>query len=216
MTKSFDPLIDLKNKTAMGSKAVEIIAREHCFQGFYRLDRLKLRHKLFSGEESAVITRELFVRPDAVCMLPYDPIQDKVIFVEQVRVGAIEKSANPWMLELVAGLIDKKDEDPQDVAYREALEEANLEITDLLPISQYYPSVGGSDEYIYLYLGRCDSNKAGGVHGLASEGEDIRTHVWTYEQAVTNLQQGLIQNAASIIALQWLMLNRDRVRQQWG
>ncbi|AZS52263.1 NUDIX domain-containing protein [Entomomonas moraniae] len=200
----------------MSSKAVEIIAREHCFQGFYRLDRLKLRHKLFSGEQSAVITRELFVRPDAVCMLPYDPIQDKVVFVEQVRVGAIEKSANPWMLELVAGLIDKKDEDPQDVAYREALEEANLEITDLLPISQYYPSVGGSDEYIYLYLGRCDSSEAGGVHGLESEGEDIRTHVWTYEQAVTNLQQGLIQNAASIIALQWLMLNRDRVRQQWG
>lgn len=215
MTKPFDPIIDLKNKTAMGSKAVEILAREHCFQGFYRLDRLKLRHKLFSGEESTVITRELFVRPDAVCMLPYDPIQDKVVFVEQVRVGAIEKSANPWMLELVAGLIDKKDEDPQDVAYREALEEANLEITDLLPISQYYPSVGGSDEYIYLYLGRCDSSKAGGVHGLESEGEDIRTHVWTYEQAVTNLQQGLFQNAASIIALQWLMLNRDRVRQQW-
>lgn len=215
MTKPFDPIIDLKNKTAMGSKAVEIVAREHCFQGFYRLDRLKLRHKLFSGEESAVITRELFVRPDAVCMLPYDPIQDKVVFVEQIRVGAIEKSANPWMLELVAGLIDKKDEDPQGVAHREALEEANLEITDLLPISQYYPSVGGSDEYIYLYLGRCDSSKAGGVHGLESEGEDIRTHVWTYEQAVTNLQEGLIQNAASIIALQWLMLNRDRVRQQW-
>lgn len=215
MTKPFDPIIQLKNSTAIDTKAVEIVDREICFQGFYRLDRLKLRHKLFSGAESEVITRELFVRPDAVCMLPYDPIQDKVVFVEQVRVGAIEKSANPWMLELVAGLIDKKGENPEDVAYREAQEEANLQITDLLPISKYYPSVGGSDEYIYLYLGRCDSSNAGGVHGLESEGEDIRTHVWTYEQAVTNLQQGLIQNAASIIALQWLMLNKDRVRQQW-
>lgn len=215
MTKPFDPIIELKTHSAIETKAVEIVEREHCFQGFYRLDRLKIRHKLFSGQNSAIITRELFVRPDAVCMLPYDPINDNVIFIEQVRVGAIEKSTNPWMLELVAGLIDKKGEAPADVACREAQEEANLDITEILPISQYYPSVGGSDEYIYLYLGRCDSTKAGGVHGLASEGEDIRTHVWTFEQAIHNLKQGLIQNAASIIALQWLMLNREWVREQW-
>lgn len=215
MTKPFDPLVDLKNIAASECKAVEILARENCFHGFYRLDRLKIQHKLFSGEKSPIITRELFMRPDAVCLLPYDPVEDKVIFVEQIRVGAIEKSTNPWMLELVAGLIDKKDEAPEQVACREALEEANLEIIDLLPISQYYPSVGGSDEYIYLYLGRCDSTKAGGVHGLKSEGEDIRTHIWAYEEAITHLQQGNIQNAASIIALQWLILNRDQIRQKW-
>lgn len=215
MTKPFDPIIELKNTTALKSGAVEIIDREHCFKGFYRLDRLKIRHKLFSGDTGSVITRELFVRPDAVCMLPYDPIADKVIFVEQVRVGAMEKSANPWMLELVAGLIDKQGEDPEQVACREALEEANLEISELWPIAQYYPSVGGSDEYIYLYLGRCDSSKAGGVHGLKEESEDIRTHIWTYEEAVKHLENGLITNAAGILALQWLMLNREKVRKQW-
>lgn len=214
MTK-FNPVVDLKGKNALKTGAVKVLSREHCFQGFYRLDRLQIKHKLFSGEEGSIITRELFVRPDAVCMLPYDPVTDKVIFVEQVRIGAIDKSDNPWMLELVAGLIDKQGEDPEEVARREAGEEANLAITALLPIAQYYPSVGGSDEYIYLYLGRCDSTKAGGIHGLKEEGEDIRTHVWDYEEAVANLQQGKIQNAASIIALQWLMLNREQVRQQW-
>lgn len=214
MTK-FDPIVDLKEKNALKTGAVKVVSREHCFQGFYRLDRLKIQHKLFSGEEGPILTRELFVRPDAVCLLPYDPIADKVIFIEQMRVGAIDKSDNPWMLELVAGLIDKKGEAPDEVACREAEEEANLDITALLPIAQYYPSVGGSDEYIYLYIGRCDSTKAGGVHGLKEEGEDIRTHVWSYEEAVANLQQGKIQNAASIIALQWLMLNREQVRKQW-
>ncbi len=215
MTKPFDPIIDLKKTTALKSGAVEILERKNCFSGFYKLDRLKIRHKLFSGEEGPILSRELFVRPDAVCMLPYDPVLDKVIFVEQMRVGAVEKSANPWMLELVAGLIDKEGEDPENVAYREAIEEANLEITELLPITRYYPSVGGSNEYIYLYLGICDSSKAGGVHGLKEEGEDIRTHVWTYKEAVKNLNKGLIQNAAGIIALQWLIINRSKVRKQW-
>lgn len=214
MPRSFDPLLDLKNTTALESGAAEIVKRDNCFKGFYRLDRLKLRHKLFSGEISPEITRELFVRPDAVCVLPYDPVLDKVIFVEQFRVGAVEKSANPWQLELVAGLIDKE-EAPEQVAYREAIEEANLEILELLPIATYYPSVGGSNEYIYLFIGRCDSSKAGGIHGLEEEGEDIRTHIWSYQQAVKNLKQGLIQNAAGIMAMQWLMLNRNKVRKQW-
>lgn len=215
MSKPFDPIIDLENKVALETGAVKILERENCFNGFYRLDRLKIKHKLFSGKMGKTLTRELFVRPDAVCMLPYDPVLDKVIFVEQMRIGAIEKSANPWMLELVAGLIDKEDEDPENVAYRESLEEANLEISALLPITRYYPSVGGSNEYIYLYLGRCDSSKAGGVHGLQEEGEDIRTHVWDFAEAVENLQKGLIQNAAGIIALQWLIINREQVRKEW-
>lgn len=214
MIKPFDPTTDLQDTTALTSGAVQVVARETAFKGFYRLDKLSLQHRLFSGETSPIINRELFVRPDAVCVLPYDPLLDKVVFVEQFRVGAVEKSANPWMLELVAGLIDKSEE-PQEVAYREAIEEANLTITDLLPIAQYYPSVGGSNEYIYLYIGRCDSSKAGGVHGLQEEGEDIRSHVWTFEQAVDHLNAGHIQNAASIMALQWLIINKERVRKEW-
>lgn len=214
MNKPFDPLKDLQNDTAQTAGAVEIIERTTAFKGFYELDKLKLRHKLFSGEISPIISRELFVRPDAVCILPYDPVLDKVIFVEQFRVGALEKSANPWMLELVAGLIDRN-ETPEEVARREAIEEANLVITDLISIANYYPSVGGSNEFIYLFIGRCDSTKAGGIHGLKEEGEDIRSHIWYFEEAVNYLEQGRIQNAASILALQWLMINKERVRKAW-
>ena len=199
----------------MDKNGINIISRETCFSGFYRLDRLRLRHRQFAGGMGPALSRELFVRHDAVCVLPYDPQRDCVVLIEQFRIGALDKSANPWLLELGAGLIDK-DEQPEEVARREALEEANLALTSLWPITQYYPSPGGSDERVHLYIGRCDSDGAGGVYGLAEEGEDIRVHVWPLEDALAAISDGRIDNAASIIALQWLALNRIEVRGLWS
>ena len=118
-------MTDFANSTP---SAVEIIRRENCFQGFYRLDRLQLRHELFAGGMGREINREVFVRHDAVCVLPYDPQRDEVVLIEQFRVGAMGKTASPWLVELVAGLIDK-DEQPEQVARREAQEEAGLDIS---------------------------------------------------------------------------------------
>jgi ADP-ribose pyrophosphatase len=205
MTDTFKP----------GPDAVQILEREACFRGFYSLDRLRLRHLQFSGEMGPVLSRELFIRHDAVCVLPYDPQRDEVVLIEQFRVGAMGKSASPWLLELVAGLIDT-DEQPEEVALREAVEEANLALTSLWPITEYFPSPGGSDERVYLYLGRCSSQGAGGVHGLAEEGEDIRVHVLALEDALDAVKDGRINNAASIIALQWLALNRAEIRGLWS
>ena len=194
---------------------VEVVEREACFRGFYQLDRLHLRHRLFAGGMGKLINRELFVRHDAVCVLPYDPQRDCVVLIEQFRVGALDKSLNPWLIELVAGLIDK-DEQPEQVARREAVEEAGLELAELWPLTQYYPSPGGSDERVHLYVGRCDSRGAGGVHGLEDEGEDIRVLVWSLDEALAAVADGRIDNAASIIALQWLALNRAKVRERWA
>ncbi len=194
---------------------VEVVEREACFRGFYQLDRLHLRHRLFAGGMGKLISRELFVRHDAVCVLPYDPQRDCVVLIEQFRVGALDKSLNPWLIELVAGLIDK-DEQPEQVARREAVEEAGLGLAELWPLTQYYPSPGGSDERVHLYVGRCDSRGAGGVHGLEDEGEDIRVLVWSLDEALAAVEDGRIDNAASIIALQWLALNRAKVRERWA
>jgi len=193
---------------------VEIIERETCFQGFYRLDRLRLRHQQFAGGMGPVLTRELFVRPDAVCVLPYDPQADSVVLVEQFRIGALEKSEHPWLLELVAGIIDT-DETPEAVARREAIEEAGLVLSELWPLHCYYPSPGGSDERVYLFVGRCDSQHAGGLHGLAEEGEDIRVQVLSLNEALQACSDGRINNAASLLALSWLALNREQVRAKW-
>ncbi|MBF8778931.1 NUDIX domain-containing protein [Pseudomonas fulva] len=196
-------------------RAVEIVERANCFQGFYKLDKLRLRHELFAGGMGREISRELFVRHDAVCVLPYDPLRDEVVLIEQFRVGALGKTDNPWLIELVAGLIDK-DEQPEEVAHREAEEEAGLAFSALWPMTRYFPSPGGSDEFVHLFLGRCSSEGAGGLHGLEEEGEDIRVKVWSFEDALQAVRDGRIANAASIIALQWLALNRGEVRGMWS
>ena len=196
-------------------RAVEIVERANCFKGFYKLDKVHLRHELFAGGMSREISRELFVRHDAVCVLPYDPLRDEVVLIEQFRVGALGKVENPWLIEMVAGLIDKASEEPEEVAHREAEEEAGLSISALWPITRYFPSPGGSDEYVHLYLGRCSSEGAGGLHGLEEEAEDIRVRVWSFDDAMQAVRDGQICNAATIISLQWLALNKDEVRGMW-
>ncbi len=193
---------------------VEILKRENCYKGFYQLDRLHLRHELFDGGTSKEMTREVFVRHDAVCVLPYDPKRDEVVLLEQFRVGSMLKTANPWLVEMVAGLIDKAEE-PEEVAHREAEEEAGLTLHSLWPITKYFPSPGGSNEFVHLYLGHCDSEGVGGLFGLKEENEDIRVTVWAFEDALQAVRDGKIINAATIIALQWLALNREEVRGLW-
>ena len=205
----------MTDSTRTSPTKVEVIQRENCFKGFYRLDRLHLRHELFGGGMGNTINREVFVRHDAVCVLPYDALRDEVLLLEQFRVGAMGKAENPWMIELVAGLIDK-DEQPEEVAHREAQEEADLNLTALWPISRYFPSPGGSNEFVHLYLGRCNTEGAGGLYGLPEENEDIRATVWAFEDALQAVRDGRIANAASIIALQWLALNRAEVRGLWS
>jgi len=194
--------------------ATEIIKREECFKGFYQLDRVHLRHELFAGGMSREISREVFVRHDAVCVLPYDPQRDEVVLIEQFRVGAMGKAQTPWLIELVAGLIDKVEE-PEEVARGEGEEEAGLTFSSLWPITRYFPSPGGSTEFVHLYLGRCSTVGVGGLHGLEEEAEDIRVTVWAYEDALQAVRDGRSSNAASIIALQWLALNRAEVRGLW-
>jgi len=196
---------------------VDVVRRERCYEGFYKLERLHLRHELFAGGMSREINREVFVRHDAVCMLPYDPQRDEVVLIEQVRVGAMGKTDTPWLIELVAGLIDKEGEvNPEDVAHREGEEEAGVTFTSLWPITRYFPSPGGSTEFVHLYVGRCSTEGIGGLHGLEEEAEDIRVTVWAYEDALQAVRDGRISNAASIIALQWLALNRAEVRGLWS
>ncbi|MCL4137525.1 UNVERIFIED_CONTAM: hypothetical protein GTU68_026058, partial [Idotea baltica] len=174
----------------------------------------RFRHKLFNGGWSEYIDRELFERGHAVALLPYDPITDKVILIEQVRVGALE-SDNPWQYEIVAGMIDKGQTSEQ-VAIREADEEAGIKVSNLEKISNFYPSSGGCTEQLDVFIGCTDASKATGIHGLDDENEDIRVHVFTREEAYALVTSGIIENAASIIALQWLELNISRLRSQWN
>lgn len=206
---------------SFGLGDVELLADERSYDGFFEIRSLNLRHRLFEGGWSAAISRELFVRHDAVGVLLYDPQLDSVALVEQFRVGAYGHNqqhgtdSSPWLLELVAGLIDKK-ESPETVAERESEEEAGALIKQLEPIHQYFSSPGGSCEYFYLFCGHCDLSDVSGVHGLEDESEDIKVHVLSVDQAWQKLQQGQLNNAHTLIAMQWLMMNKSRLQEQWG
>lgn len=193
----------------------QLVNEEICFSGFFKLVRYHFRHMLFDGTQGPELAREVFVRGDATCVLLYDPHLQSLVLVEQFRAGGILHSESPWMFELVAG-INEKGEEPEDVARREAEEEADARILDLIHIYDFFPSPGGSTERIHLFLGLVDARELGGIHGLPDEGEDIKVHVLSLPEVVSMLSRGEIDNSPAIIAIQWLLLNKERVDQAWG
>ncbi len=192
----------------------KIHSRERCHDGFLRLDRFQVSHALYAGGMSPVLTRECLLRGVAVGVLPYDPDRDQVLLVEQFRIGAVEDARGAWILETIAGLAEAG-EDPVDVARRESQEEAGVELGEMELVADYLPSPGACTERALLYCARFDSDGAGGIYGLDEEHEDIRAEVYSAEEAIGMAADRVIRSAMPVIALQWLALNRRRLREAW-
>lgn len=201
----------MKKRNGPENPTIDILNRETEFQGFFRLDSYRLRHRLFNGEMSRELHRELFERGHAAAVLPYDPVRDGVVLIEQFRIGALEAEGGAWLIETVAGIIES-DESPEEVVRREAVEEAGCILQAVEHICDYLVSPGGTSETISLFCGVVDATGVEGIHGLADEGEDIRVEAVPFATAWEWLEQGIINSASPIIALQWLALNRDRLR----
>ena len=180
------------------------------FSKYFKLEEYSLSHELFGGGYSDVFTREIFERGSVVAVLPYDPERRQVVLIEQFRAGAIGDAETPWLLECVAGVIEQGESQDQ-VAIRESREEAGCEIRQLHHISRYYVSPGGTTEICTLYCGIIDSTDVGGIHGLAEENEDIRVELLDADLAYQRVRDGTIKSSATIIALQWLELNQQRL-----
>jgi len=196
------------------NKQFEILDKEIVYTGFFRMEKYRLRHTLFAGGWSAEINRELFVRGSAVAVLLYDPYTDKVVLIEQFRAGAIVQPDRAWLVEIVAGGIEEG-ETAVEVAYRESMEEAGCEIQELIVINEFYTTPGGCSERITLFCGKIDSSQVGGIHGLDHEDEDILVRAVDFKDAYVMLENNEIESAIPIIALQWLALNKDKLKQQW-
>lgn len=193
---------------------VEIIDKTQRYKGFFEIVSYRFRHRLFAGGWSAELRREVFERGHAVGVLPYDPVADAVVLIEQFRIGALVAGMPAWQTEVVAGIIEEGEE-IEDVARRETVEEAGATVGELIPICRYLVSPGGASESVQLFCGRVDSRGVGGIHGLADEHEDIRVEAQSVEVALAALEAGRIGNAVTIIALQWLALNREKLRARW-
>lgn len=200
--------------TEFSQNDYEIVKREVLYKGLYTLAKYHVRQRKYDGDWSGTYTREVLERKPAAAILPYDPILDHVILIEQFRAGAISNPQSPWLIEVVAGVMPDN-ETPAEVAKRESLEEADCKILDIYPICDYFVSPGGSTEYLYLFCGRVDASDAGGVHGLDVENEDIRTISVPTDEAYKMVQEGKIKTSPAITSLLWLQLNQEWLKRLW-
>ena len=193
------------------SKVFEVIEESPIYRGFFSLSQFRLRHTLYGGGWSRPLVRELFHRGRCVAVIPYDPATDRVVLIEQFRIGALSDKAVPWLVEIVAGAIEPG-ESPEAVARRESMEEAGCLLGELIQIGEFYTTPGGCSEKVSVFCGLVEGDVKDGVYGLVEEDEDIRVLVISLDEALAWLDRGIIDSAIPALALQWLALNRESLR----
>ncbi len=199
----------------MDHNDIKIIEKDLSFQGYFRINTYYVKHRKFDGGWTEVFSREIFERGHAVAILPYDPIRDEIVLIEQFRAGALAANRiNPWLIEIAAGIIDKGDTAEQ-AAYRELREETGCTVKNLTFCSDYLTTPGGSSETICLYIGEVDARDADGIHGLDDEHEDIRVFKVSREKALEMVDQGQVDNAVTMLAILWLDRHREKIISDW-
>ncbi len=197
----------------MDNEDVEVIEKETVFKGYVAVDHYRLRHRLHGGGMSDVLDREVVERGHVSAVLPVDFARDKVVLIEQFRPGAFAAQENPWLVECIAGIIEPM-ETAEQVARREALEEAGCRVDVLIPVQRFFTTPGALTETVQLFCGITDSDGIGGVHGAVHEGEDIKVHVVPIDKALEMADRGEIKNAITLIALQWLTIHYHGLKNQ--
>lgn len=200
---------------AFGRDDFEVIDEQSRWRGFFEVVEVSLRHRLFGGGWSGEVRRVVARRREAVGVLIYDPRIDCLAVAEQFRVGALRRQPSPWLMELIAGLMETG-ESPEDVARRECMEEAGVELRALERVAAYYSSPGGSDEYFHLYCACADLAGSEGLYGLDAEAEDIRLHVLPVPEVLAMAEDGRIDNAHSLVAIHWFARHHQRLRASWA
>ncbi|MCA0043759.1 NUDIX domain-containing protein [Celeribacter litoreus] len=193
---------------------VTLLSRELPYSAFFALEDTVLKHRQFDGAESREMHRAGFLMADAVTVLPYDPVRDRVLLIEQFRVGAFSRGdVRPWMLEPIAGRVDPG-EGTEATARREAVEEAEITLGILHKIAEYYPSSGAVTEYVTSYIGIADLPDScvstGG--GVDHEHEDIASTLWSFDQLMEMCDAGQLDVGPLYMSALWLDRHRDRIR----
>lgn len=199
-------------RRAMAPDDVAVARRTQPYAAFFAVEEYDLRFRRFDGALSPVINRAAFISGDAVTVLPYDPLRDRVLLIEQFRMGPYARGdTQPWMLEPIAGRIDVG-ETPEGAARREAVEEAGLTLGDLLWVDGYYPSPAIKTEFIYSYVALCDlPDGVAGVFGLEGEAEDIRGHLISFDAFMALVASGEVAVGPLLITALWLQRERGRL-----
>jgi len=198
----------------MSKKTYHLLSEQLLHRGHFSAHRRHFSHTTYGGDWSPELVLEVFELGEAACVLPWDPVLDRVVLVEQFRGAVANLTETPWLLETIAGDL-RSGEDPADVARREAREEAALDLDRLHPIGTILPSPGAVATRVHMFVAPCDSTRAGGVHGLDEEGEDILVCVLDRAEAMSMIDDGRIVAAHATMPLLWLALHRVELLEAW-
>lgn len=204
---------DAVSPSGMTAADVGDVSLSRPYAEYFTLEEYGLTFRRYDGTQSEKVTRAVFVATDAVILLPYDPVRDRVLLIEQFRPGPFARGDDlPWQLEPIAGRLDAE-ENPETCARREAQEEAGLELSELHEVANCYASPGCSTEYFNIYVGLAAlPDGVEGVSGLEQEAEDIRSYVYSFDELMQMVDGKQIVNAPLVLAALWLARHRDRLR----
>ncbi|MEL6405724.1 MAG: NUDIX hydrolase [Chloroflexota bacterium] len=191
----------------MSKKVTIIEEKEDYKKAIFKVIAARLQHEKYDGTMSDEMMRLNLERGDAVAAIMHNAVDDTILLIEQFRYPTYGKTGNGWIVELPAGIVEEG-EDPAYTMDREIQEETGVRAGALRHIYTFFLSPGGSSERIFLFYGSLDVSQKVEIGGVKAEHEDIRTIVMPVDDALEKLKNREIQDAKTILALQWLMLNR--------
>lgn len=145
-------------------------------------------------------TREYMRHVGAVCVIPL--LDDGSVLLErQYRypVGRV-------VIEIPAGKLNDRHEDPREAAQRELLEETGAEAGELLELGKFLPACAYSDEDIHMYLAKDLTFR----EQKLDADEFLNVFTMPLEEAVDAVLSGRIQDAKTQTALLKLWALRQR------
>ena len=183
----------------------KILNKQNLYSGFFSLNKYEFIHQKHNGDWTDKIQREVFSGAHVSTLLPYDPIRNEIILIQQFRAGVLSRYDDDYLYEIVAGIIDEG-ENAEDTAKRECLEETGCEVKMIIPIQGYFPAPGSSESYYHLFLGKVDGFDGEKIMGLESENENILVKSFKVGHVREMLKNNQIKNGLTLIALQWFFL----------
>ncbi len=183
----------------------KILNKKNLYSGFFNLNKYEFVHKKHDGNWTNTVEREVFSGAEVSGLLPYDPIKNEIILLQQFRAGALSRYDKDYLYEIVAGIINKN-EKAEETAKRECIEETGCKVKKITPILSYFPAPGSSESYYHLYLGEINSFDGKRIMGLEDENEDILVKSFKIDEVRQLLKEKKIMNGLTLIALQWFFL----------
>ena len=172
---------------------------------WYRLHTTEFEYLDDNGTWSSQ-HRETYDRGNGATILLYDADRRTVLLTAQFRYPAyVNGHPDGVLLETAAGLLD--DDDPETAIRREAVEETGHSIGEVTHVFDVFMSPGSVTERLHFYAAPYNAGtrtSEGG--GLADEGEHITIVELGIEEALDMIDDGRIQDAKTIMLLQWSVL----------